>query len=109
MEPPTNGRPSLAAVLFYLNYDILQRQMPASITFGKIGLEISVSPMFIFVIAGLILTGWLIFTTIVRYHWKNYGTGGTQIFAMNFFYIAGSAILGGLMILFAVSYFISAQ
>ncbi len=65
--------------------------------------------MFIFIVAGLILAGWLIFTTIVRYHWKSYGTGGVQIFTMNFFYISGSAILGGLMILSAVSYFISAQ
>ncbi|OGZ05907.1 MAG: hypothetical protein A2845_03850 [Candidatus Lloydbacteria bacterium RIFCSPHIGHO2_01_FULL_49_22] len=76
---------------------------------STINIQIAVSPFFLFVVGALVIAGWLVFTVIIRYHWKNYGTGGMQLFAMNFLYISGSAALAGLMILSAVLYLISAQ
>lgn len=76
---------------------------------STINIQIAVSPFFLFAVGALIIAGWLVFTVIIRYHWKNYGTGGVQLFAMNFLYISGSAAIAGLMILSAVLYLISAQ
>lgn len=83
--------------------------MIPSTTLSSINIQIVLSPFFLFAVGALIIAGWLVFTVIIRYHWKNFGTGGVQLFAMNFFYIAGSAALAGLMILSAVLYLISAQ
>lgn len=60
---------------------------------GQSGFHIPITPQLLFSVLSLLLAGWLVFTLIIRYHWKNYGTGGASIFAMNFFYFIGSGIL----------------
>lgn len=76
---------------------------------GQSGLLLPVTPSLIIAIGALILAGWLIFSLIIRYHWKNYGTSGIEIFSMNFFYIIGSLVIGGLMVISGLLYIISAQ
>ena len=66
---------------------------------GQSGIHIPVTPQLLFIILSLLLAVWLVFTLIIRYHWKNYSTKGTEAFAMNFFYLTGSGILiAGLLI-----------
>jgi len=57
------------------------------------GFQITITPTILVSLLSLILAAWIIFTIIVRYHWKNYGTGGVEILTMNFIYFSGSAIL----------------
>lgn len=71
-------------------------------------LHIPVTPLLLFATLALLIAGWGIFTLVVRYHWKNYGTGKLEMFTMNFFYLIGSAVLLALMIIFALLYFFSA-
>ena len=74
-----------------------------------VNFHIPVTPQLIFSIAALLIAVWLIFSTILRYHWINYGTGGVQVFTMNFFYLVGSFTLGGLMVISALLYLATAQ
>ena len=76
---------------------------------SETGLQISVSPLLIFSLLSLLLAVWLIFTIIIRYHWKNYGTKGVEILTMNFVYLSGSAVLIAFTIISALLYSTSAQ
>ncbi len=75
--------------------------------FGPSGFQIPITPLLVFAILSAIVAGWLIFTFIIRYHWKNYGTGGVEILTMNFVYFAGSIVLGGFMAVSAIAYSLS--
>lgn len=75
---------------------------------GQFNFHIPVTPMLLFAVLALLLAGWGIFTVIIRYHWKNYGTGKLEVFTMNFFYLTGSLVLIGLMLIFAFLYYSSA-
>lgn len=66
--------------------------------------HIPVTPLLLFSLLALLIALWGIFTLIIRYHWKNYGTGKLQVFTMNFFYLTGSALIIALMATFALLY-----
>lgn len=68
------------------------------------GVNIPVAPQLIFSLLGLLLAFWIVFTLIIRYHWKNYGTGGVEVFTMNFIYLTGSGVLIVLMTVTATIY-----
>ncbi len=74
---------------------------------AKSGMQITIPPIFIMIVLALLLAVWLVFTLIIRYHWKNYGTGGASIFKMNFFYLTGSAIFIIVLLLFGLLYIAS--
>ncbi len=65
---------------------------------GQSGFHIPVTALLLFSLLALLVAIWIVFTLIIRYHWKNYGTGGVGIFAMNFAYLVGSLALIGLML-----------
>ena len=75
---------------------------------GNSGFHLPITGMLVFAVFFLLLAGWLVFTLVIRYHWKNYGTGGVEIFSMNFFYFTGSFIGIALMLISASLYFFSA-
>ena len=75
---------------------------------GQLNFHIPITPLFLFAIMLLVLIGWVIFTLVIRYHWKNYGTGKLEVFTMNFFYLVGSAVLIALMGILALLYLSSA-
>ena len=79
------------------------------IPLSQLNLHIVVSPMFLFFIMALLIAGWGIFTLVIRYHWKNYGTGKLEVFTMNFFYFAGSVIFMALLVILALAYYFSAD
>ena len=63
------------------------------------GIHIPITAQLLFSLLAILLAGWLVFTLIIRYHWKNYSTGGVELFTMNFFYLLGSGVLiAGLLI-----------
>lgn len=74
---------------------------------AQLNFHIPVTPILLFSIMALTLVAWGIVTLVIRYHWKNYGTGKLEIFTMNFFYLAGSVILVTLMSVFALLYLVS--
>ncbi len=69
--------------------------------------HLSITGGIIFSLFALLIAIWLVFTLIIRYHWKNYGTGGVEIFTMNFFYLVGSCIGIALMLGSALLYLTS--
>lgn len=74
----------------------------------QFNLHIPVTPILLFVAGALLIALWSIFTLVIRYHWKNYGTGKIEVFTMNFFYLTGSVILIALMSISTFLYFSSA-
>jgi hypothetical protein len=76
---------------------------------AQFNLHIPITPVLLFVVLALLVALWAIFTLVIRYHWKNYGTGKLEVFTMNFFYLAGSAILIGLLLISALLYLSSAS
>lgn len=79
-----------------------------SSSFGQFNFHIPVTPVLLFALLALLIAGWAIYTLILRYHWKNYGTGKLEVFTMNFFYITGSIVLIVLMAVAALLYSSSA-
>ena len=77
-------------------------------TFSQIGVHIPVTPFFIFLLFTLIMCTWGVFSWIVRYHWKSYGTSALEVMTMSLVYFVGSGILLGGMALFAFLYYLSA-
>jgi hypothetical protein len=76
--------------------------------FGQFSVHIPITPTLLFATLALLIIGWAVFTLIVRYHWKNYGTVKLEVFTMNFFYLTGSLVLIALMVVCAFLYFSSA-
>ncbi|HEY9585816.1 MAG TPA: hypothetical protein VJJ02_04485 [Candidatus Paceibacterota bacterium] len=74
---------------------------------GQLNLHIPVTPILLFSILAILIVLWGVFTIVIRYHWKNYGTGKLEVFTMNFFYFVGSIILIVLMVVFALLYLAS--
>lgn len=73
--------------------------------FSHAGFHISITPTLVFIFLAALAVVWAIYTLIIRYHWKQYGTSRFQTFVMNFFYLAGSGILlGGAAIAAALYY-----
>lgn len=70
--------------------------------------HIPVTPMLLFIILAILIAAWGVFTLVIRYHWKNYGTGKLEAFTMNFLYLIGSIILIVLMSTSALLYLSSA-
>jgi hypothetical protein len=68
------------------------------------GSHITITGGLMFSLLALLIAIWLVFTLIIRYHWKNYGTGGVEVFTMNFFYLVGSFIGIALMLGSALLY-----
>lgn len=71
---------------------------------NNINFHIPVNSQLVIFALFLVLAIWLVFTIIIRYHWKSYGTNGVEVFTMNFMYLIGSAVIGGLMIILAILY-----
>jgi uncharacterized membrane protein HdeD (DUF308 family) len=71
-------------------------------------IHIPVTPLLLFVFLALLLSAWGIFSVVVRYHWRQYGTSKLEILSMTFFYLAGSAVLLGLTTASAFLYYASA-
>lgn len=76
---------------------------------GQGGFHIPVTPTLVFASLAALIATWAIFTLIIRYHWKRYGTSRIQTFAMSFFYLAGSMVLLGGTTLAAIIYYVSSQ
>lgn len=70
-------------------------------------LHFTLSSVFIFGIILFLVVGWMIFTVVIRYHWKNYGSGDIEILRMNVMYLVGSGVIFTLMIASAFLYFAS--
>ena len=77
--------------------------------FEQTGFHIPVLPLFVFGAMVLLFVTWGIFSWVIRYHWKKYGTGKVGVMSMTFFYFIGSALLLGLMALFAFMYHLSSN
>lgn len=71
---------------------------------GVTGLHVTITPLLLITLLSLLLAVWLVFTIIVRYHWKNYGTKGFEILRMNLLYLIGSGILIAFTILSLLLY-----
>lgn len=71
------------------------------------GYRFTITPPLLFSILALLVSIWLVFTIILRYHWRNYGTGGAEVFTMNFTYFIGSFSLIGLMVGSVLLYLLS--
>ena len=69
--------------------------------------HILVTPTLLFGVMALLLLGWSVFTLIVQYHWKNYGTGKLEVFTMNFFYLVGSLLFIAFLAALAILYHLS--
>ena len=76
---------------------------------SQMNLHIPVAPFLVFVLLTLLLLTWVIFTLVVRYHWKNYGTSQLEVMSMSFIYFVGSLILLAATAIFAFLYYVSAQ
>lgn len=77
------------------------------ISFANLDISFHLSGFLMLALFGIVCSIWAIFTLIVRYHWKNYGTGGLELITMNFAYLAGSAVLILGMIIFGSLYMLS--
>jgi hypothetical protein len=76
--------------------------------FGQFSIHIPITPLLLFALLALLMAVWSVFTLILRYHWKNYGTGKLEVFTMNFFFLTGSLVLIALMVVCALLYLSSA-
>ncbi len=76
---------------------------------SKTGMHFTLSSAFIFGIIFFLLIAWIIFTIVVRYHWKNYSSGGVEILRMNMIYLIGSAAIFTFMVVSAFLYFASSS
>lgn len=56
-------------------------------------MHIPLSPIVFFALLAILVTLWAIFTLIIRYHWKNFGTSELDFIGMNLFYLVGSGVL----------------
>lgn len=61
--------------------------------FSKMSIHIPLSAFALFVILAILVAVWAIFTLIIRYHWKNFGTSELDFVGMNVIYLTGSVIL----------------
>ncbi len=77
-------------------------------TLGQMGFRIPLTPFFLFLLFALLMAAWAVFTWIVRYHWKSYGTSTLEVMTMSLIYFVGSGILLAGMALFAFLYNFSA-
>jgi hypothetical protein len=56
-------------------------------------IHIPLTPIVLFVLLAILVILWVIFTLIIRYHWKNFGTSELDFIGMNLFYLVGSGVL----------------
>lgn len=83
--------------------------MTLSSTFSETGFLITITPLLLASLLLLLLAVWIVFTLIVRYHWKNYGARGAEALTMNFIYFSGSAILIAFTVVSVILYSTSGQ
>lgn len=77
--------------------------------FGKMSIHIPLSSFALFVILAILVAVWAIFTLIIRYHWKNFGTSEIDFVGMNLLYLIGSVVLVAGMAISAFLYSFSAM
>jgi len=77
--------------------------------FSKMSIHIPLSPSVLFVILAIFVAVWAIFTLIIRYHWKNFGTSEIDFVGMNLLYLIGSVVLVAGMAISAFLYSFSAM
>lgn len=77
------------------------------IALNQIDFHIPVTPLLVFSLFGLLLSAWLIYSMIMRYHWKNYSVTKLEVLRTSLIYFTGSGILlfiiGACAILYAIS------
>ncbi len=71
-------------------------------------LSLTISPTLIGIVFIVLCVIWIGFTLIIRYHWKQYGTGASEIFRMNFLYLSGSFTLLTLLLVSLIGYSLTA-
>ncbi len=61
------------------------------------GFHIPIPPIVLGGVFVLFFVLWVIYSIILTYHWKKYGTGALEVFTTTMLYMVGSAIILGLM------------
>lgn len=61
--------------------------------FSLLNFSIPVTPALLFSLFTLLIAVWLVFTVILRYHWKKYSVNKLTLLEMNLVYLVGSAVL----------------
>ena len=62
--------------------------------------RIPLPPLVFFILFALLFAGWLIYTIVLRYHWKKYAHSKLDIMHMDIIYFIGS---GALLVAMAIS------
>ena len=70
-------------------------------------LQIPLPPIVLYLIFGVLLVAWIIYSIILRYHWKKYATSKLDTMRMDIIYFIGSAVLIGAMTIAALAYSLS--
>lgn len=71
---------------------------------SQLSFHIPVTPTLLCALLALMFALWIVYSIILRYHWKNYGSNQLEIIKMNVIYFVGSGILIAGMVLFAFLY-----
>lgn len=59
--------------------------------------SIPVSPLLLYVCYVIFIISWLVYTLILRYHWKKYSVNNVELLQMNLIYFIGSGMIIVLM------------
>ena len=72
-------------------------------------IRIPLSPLVLFVILALVFLGWIIYSVILRYHWKTYAYHKLDVIQMDIIYFVGSGVLLTAMAVTALMYSLSSS
>ena len=67
-------------------------------------LELTITPILLFLAFLVLCAAWAVYSMILRYHWKEYGVNKLQIMLMSLIYGIGSLVLIGLILLSLLLY-----
>lgn len=62
-----------------------------------LNLNIPVSPLLLYVLYVVFILSWMVFTLVLRYHWKKYSVSNLDLLKMNLVYFIGSGVIIVLM------------
>ena len=75
----------------------------------QMNFHVTISPLLLGVAVAAIFVFWLIYSSVVFYHWKNYGTGKLEILQMSLIYFIGSSVLFGFLLFSFSAYALTAH
>ena len=75
--------------------------------FQQLNLHIPISPLFIGALLLLLLALFIVYTVIIRYHWKSYGVNELEVAQMTITYMTGSITIVAITMIFALLYMFS--